>query len=143
MRRLRHWYHFRPQSTYRVKMKYGECILRVHTEWRLPMSDVHPIMMEKSALAGEGGGDVGPPLFSLLPSHTTGRYTHPISPLSICHSTGAYPTTLYVMVNRVTEVRACTPPHQPGKIFSSLMECTSEISHCHAVCTPCKPSHGD
>ncbi len=32
MRRLRHWYHFRPQSTYRVELKYGECILRVHTE---------------------------------------------------------------------------------------------------------------
>ncbi len=29
---------------------------RVHTEWRLPISGVHPIMMEKSALAGEGGG---------------------------------------------------------------------------------------
>jgi hypothetical protein len=29
---------------------------RVHTEWRLPISCVHPIMMEKSALAGEGGG---------------------------------------------------------------------------------------
>ncbi len=43
-------------------MKYGECILRVHTEWRLLISDVHRIMMEKSALAGEGGGDVRPPL---------------------------------------------------------------------------------
>ncbi len=29
---------------------------RVHTEWRLPISGVHPIMMEKSALAGESGG---------------------------------------------------------------------------------------
>jgi hypothetical protein len=26
------------------------------TEWRLPISGVHPFMMEKSALAGEGGG---------------------------------------------------------------------------------------
>jgi hypothetical protein len=26
----------------------------VHTGWRLPISGVHPIMMEKSALAGEG-----------------------------------------------------------------------------------------
>jgi hypothetical protein len=32
--------------------------LRVHTEWRLPISGVHPIMMEKSAP------------FSLLPSRT-------------------------------------------------------------------------
>ncbi len=125
MRRLRHWYHFRPQSTYRVEMKYGECILRVHTERRLQISDLHPIMMEKSALAGEGGGDVRPPPFSLLPSHTMGRYTHPISPLpfhplkvySICHSTGAYPTTSYVMVNRVKEVPVCTPPpHQPRRL---------------------------
>jgi hypothetical protein len=80
MRGLSHWYHFRPQSTYRLEMKYGECILRVHTEWRLPIFDLHPIMMEKSALAGEGGGDVRPPPFSLLSSHTTGRYTHPIYP---------------------------------------------------------------
>ncbi len=29
---------------------------RVNTEWRLPISDAHPIMMEKSALAGEGKG---------------------------------------------------------------------------------------
>ncbi len=29
--------------------------LRVHTEWRLPSSGVHSIMMEKSALAGTGG----------------------------------------------------------------------------------------
>ncbi len=28
----------------------------IHTEWRLSISGVHPIMMEKSALAGEGGG---------------------------------------------------------------------------------------
>ncbi len=27
----------------------------MHTEWRLPISGVHPIMMEKLALAGEGG----------------------------------------------------------------------------------------
>ncbi len=31
-----------PQSTY--------------TEWQLPLSDVHSIMMEKLAQAGEGGG---------------------------------------------------------------------------------------
>ena len=58
MRRLkvsRHWYSSDPQSTYRVEMKYRECILRVHTEWRLPISGGHPIMMEKSALA-EGWG---------------------------------------------------------------------------------------
>ncbi len=32
------------------------CNLRVHTERRFPISGVHPILMEKSALAGEGGG---------------------------------------------------------------------------------------
>ncbi len=41
----------------------------VHTEWQLPISGVHSIMMEKSALAGEGGG-ARPPPFTLLPSHT-------------------------------------------------------------------------
>jgi hypothetical protein len=35
---------------------YNVPALRVHTEWRLPISVVHPILMEKSALAGEGGG---------------------------------------------------------------------------------------
>ncbi len=31
-------------------------VYRVHTEWRYPISGVHPIVMEKSALAGVGGG---------------------------------------------------------------------------------------
>ncbi len=39
---------------------------RVHTEWRLPISGVHPLMMEKSALAGESG-DARPTPCSLLP----------------------------------------------------------------------------
>ncbi len=38
---------------------------RVHTEWRLPISGVHPSMMEKSARAGEGGG-ARPPPFSKI-----------------------------------------------------------------------------
>jgi hypothetical protein len=29
---------------------------RVHTEWQRPLSGVHSIMMENSAMAGEGGG---------------------------------------------------------------------------------------
>ncbi len=33
----------------------------VHTEWRLPIYNVHPIMIEKSALAGEGGGCTATP----------------------------------------------------------------------------------
>jgi hypothetical protein len=32
-----------------------ESTCRVHTEWRLPIFGVHPIMMEKSALAGKVG----------------------------------------------------------------------------------------
>jgi hypothetical protein len=39
--------------------------LRVHTEWRLPISGVHPIMMEKSALAGEGEGCTATPFQSI------------------------------------------------------------------------------
>ncbi len=34
----------------------GQWGLRVQTEWRLTISRVHSIMIEKSALAGEGGG---------------------------------------------------------------------------------------
>jgi hypothetical protein len=29
---------------------------RVHTDWQWPISGVHSILMEKSALPGEGGG---------------------------------------------------------------------------------------
>ncbi len=38
----------------------------IHTEWRFSISGVHPIMMEKSALAGEGGGALHapPPFYS-------------------------------------------------------------------------------
>jgi hypothetical protein len=42
---------------------------RVHTEWQLPISGVHPIMMEKSALADEGGVHAHP-LSLCLPSCT-------------------------------------------------------------------------
>ncbi len=37
-------------------------IHRVHTEWRLPIPGVHPIVMEKSAPAGEGRGVHAGPL---------------------------------------------------------------------------------
>ncbi len=45
---------------------------KAHSEWQLPIFGVHSIMMEKSSLAGEGGGGEGarPPHFTLLPSHT-------------------------------------------------------------------------
>jgi hypothetical protein len=38
---------------------------RVHTEWQLPISGVHSIMMEKSALAGEVGS-ARPPAFTIF-----------------------------------------------------------------------------
>jgi hypothetical protein len=34
----------------------GRFYHRVHAEWRLPISGVYPIVMEYSALAGEGEG---------------------------------------------------------------------------------------
>jgi hypothetical protein len=34
----------------------GACIHRVYTEWQQQLSGVHSIMMEKLALADEGGG---------------------------------------------------------------------------------------
>jgi hypothetical protein len=34
---------------------------RVHTEWQLPLSSVHSIMMEKLSQPGEGGGCSPPP----------------------------------------------------------------------------------
>ncbi len=62
--------------------------LRVHTEWWLPISGVHPIMMEKSAMAGEGGGYT-PTTFqpiTMIPSRSklqirSCRYTPSISSL--------------------------------------------------------------
>jgi hypothetical protein len=48
---------------------FGGTDHRVHTEWRLHIFGVHPIMMKKAALAGEGGGCTPTPL-SLLPSRT-------------------------------------------------------------------------
>ncbi len=42
---------------------------QVHTEWPLPFSGVHSIMMEKIAQSGEGGC-VRPPLSLYLPSRT-------------------------------------------------------------------------
>jgi|688.fasta_scaffold95572_3 hypothetical protein len=38
---------------------------RVHTEWQRPISGVHSIMMEKWALAGEGGGCTPTPFHSI------------------------------------------------------------------------------
>ncbi len=40
---------------------------RVHTEWQIPIFGVHSIMMEKTAVAGEGGGARPPTIH--LPSH--------------------------------------------------------------------------
>jgi hypothetical protein len=40
----------------------GYIFHRVHTEWQLSLSSVRPITMEKSALAGEGGGCMPTPL---------------------------------------------------------------------------------
>ncbi len=65
--------------------------LRVHTEWRLPISGVHPIMMEKSFLAGESGGVHAHPLSayyhhvqscSVRSCERAGTH-HPVSSLSI------------------------------------------------------------
>ncbi len=38
---------------------------RVHTEWQRPRSGVHSILIEKSALAGEGGGFTPTPFHSI------------------------------------------------------------------------------
>ncbi len=43
---------------------------RVLTEWQWPISGVHSIIMEKAALAGEGGGRTPIPFQLYLPSRT-------------------------------------------------------------------------
>jgi hypothetical protein len=49
-------------SKWYVRVLYLSTDHRVHTEWRLPISSEHPIMMERSTLAGEGGGVYAHPL---------------------------------------------------------------------------------
>jgi hypothetical protein len=46
----------------------------VHTEWRLLISGVHPIMMEKSALAGEGGKCTPTPFQPITITYKVGMY---------------------------------------------------------------------
>ncbi len=42
------------------------CLIHwVHTEWQLPLSGVHSIMMEKSAQPGKEGGGALPPPFTI------------------------------------------------------------------------------
>ncbi len=58
-KRIKHWpkFSYWPlQSTPRREPQ------STHTEWQLPISGVHSIMMDKSALAGEGGGVHAHPL---------------------------------------------------------------------------------
>jgi hypothetical protein len=47
---------------------------RVHTEWRLPISGVHPILMEKSALAVEGGGCTPTPFHPITITYKVAVY---------------------------------------------------------------------
>jgi hypothetical protein len=68
---------------------------RVHIEWRLPISGVHPSMMEKSALADEGGGCTPTPFQPITimykvevyaTAERASRYTPSISSLSYMYS---------------------------------------------------------
>ncbi len=71
--------------------KAGNTHHRAHTEWQLPISGVHSVMMEKSTLAGEGGGCTPTPFHSLyhhvqscsVRSSWEGRHTPPISSLPL------------------------------------------------------------
>ncbi len=65
---------------------------RVQTEWQWPLSDVHSIIMEKSAQPSEGGGVYAPPPFHCIYHHKQscgvrssweGRYTPPFSSLPL------------------------------------------------------------
>ncbi len=47
---------------------------RVRTEWQLPIYGVHSIMMEKSALAGEGGGCTPTPFHSVTITYKVAVY---------------------------------------------------------------------
>jgi hypothetical protein len=51
-------------------------IHRVHTEWQCPISGVHSIMMEQSALAGEGVGCTPTPFTLFTNTHT---HTHKVA----------------------------------------------------------------
>ncbi len=139
---------------------------RVHTERQLPISGVHPIMMEKSALAGEGGGVHAHPLspfyhhlqsFSVR-SSWEGRYTTTIStlpymysvllPFLICLSmdlppqpsvNGIYsnrPTFFAVVLHAQTSV---SPQLIRRHWFPPFLLSKSFISLCIGSCSPIYP----
>ncbi len=86
-------------------------IHRVHTEWRLPISGVHPIMMERSALAGEGWG--------CTPAHLSAYY-HDVQSCSVLYTPAEMANTLplfhlYPLCTRWTDQKKCT---------KSFIECT-------------------
>ncbi len=45
-----------PKKNTQQRLSWPYVIHRVHTEWQLPISGLHPIMTEKTGLACEGGG---------------------------------------------------------------------------------------
>jgi hypothetical protein len=63
---------------------------RVHTEWQWPISGVHSIMMEKSALTGEGGGCRPIPFHSITIMNKVAVYA-PAERVDILHLFHLYP----------------------------------------------------
>ncbi len=72
--------------TYFFRFKGGAH--RVHAKWHRPLSDLHSIMMNKLAQAGEGEGCTPPPFnaykVARVRSSWEGRFTPAISSLSLC-----------------------------------------------------------
>jgi hypothetical protein len=76
-------------NSYSITVQINPFQHRVHTEWRLPISGVHPIMMEKSALAGEGGGGCTPT---------------PFQPINITYKVAVYAPEAGVLVRKLSQL---------------------------------------
>ena len=88
------------QSTYRGRVDLGRVYLPI--EWQRPLSGVHPIMMEKLAQAGEGGGCTPTPFHSYLPSRTTTKFHYTLQLRGQIHS----PYFILRVMNKLETPRA-------------------------------------
>ncbi len=100
--------------------------LRVHTEWRLQISGVHPIMMEKIKISPGwwGWGVHAHPLSAYyhyvqscsVRSCWVGRYTHPVSSLPYMYS-----VLLTTTVSRVRDWRGQTSIRNILSVQSNIL----------------------
>jgi hypothetical protein len=110
---------------------------RVHTEWQRPLSGVHSILIEKSALAGEGGGVHAHHCSLYLPSraklwctlqlrgqiHSSSFYSTPISTLR---------SRLWHRINNIRTVK-CRLASFPSGFRPIIVPALSIVKNCFTL----------